>query len=360
MQQITVNLGEQSYPIVIAQGLSDAWSQQLEVYNVGQKWVLLTQAAIYKLYQKPIDSLIAQGFDVEVIVVPDNETAKDIREAEKIWQHMVNVGCDRSSVLIAFGGGVVGDLGGFVAATYMRGIPVVQIPTTLLAMVDSAIGGKTAVNLEAGKNLVGAMHQPSKVLIDPALLASLPRRNVISSLAEVIKYGLIRDAEIFNSVEANLTAVQNIDDWNLITELITKSCAIKAEIVENDAFEQGERKLLNFGHTIGHAFETAGEYQLYHGEAVFYGMRCASYISYKKQLISEQLFQRIDALLGQFELPELPDVSTQQLLDLVAKDKKMINGKLNFILLNDIGDAVISTDVDKQNILASLNWLQSH
>lgn len=359
MQQIKLNLGDQSYPICIAQGLSQSWATQLETFNSGQKWVLLTQSAIYQLYQQAIENLIEQGFDLEVILVADNESAKNIREAEKVWQKMIETGCDRSSVLIAFGGGVVGDLGGFVAATYMRGIPVVQIPSTLLAMVDSAIGGKTAINLDAGKNLVGAMHQPSKVLVDPDLLATLPKRNVVSSLAEVIKYGLIRDASIFESVEQNLNAVQNLKDWNLITELIVKSCAIKAQIVENDAFEHGERRLLNFGHTIGHAFETAAKYKLYHGEAVMYGMRCASHISFKKQLISEQLFQRVDGLLSQFSLPKLPDLSEQKILDLVARDKKMINGKLNFILLKDIGEAQINTEVTSQEIVDSFKWLQT-
>jgi len=302
-----------------------------------------------------LNELAAQGYRLKVIVVPGDESAKHISVAENVWTQMVEAGCDRSSVLLAMGGGVVGDLGGFVAATYMRGIPFIQLPTTLLAMIDSAIGGKTAVNLAAGKNLVGAIYQPKAVLVDPEFLTTLPRRNVISSLAEAIKYGFIRDSSIFDAIEGNYEALASMSDTRLLNEIIFKSCAIKAQVVSNDEFENGERRLLNYGHTIGHAFETIQSYAgIYHGEAVLYGMKCANFISHRKGLLSDAAFERAQIVLNRFELPELSNVTEQRVLDIVSHDKKFINGKLNFILIDNIGNGIVSTDVSTEDIVASL------
>ena len=301
------------------------------------------------------EALEAQGVKLTVIVVPADESAKHIRVAEQVWAQMVAAGCDRSSLVLALGGGVVGDLAGFVAATYMRGIAYIQVPTTLLAMVDSAIGGKTAVNLQAGKNLVGAIYQPKAVLVDPEFLFTLPERNVVSSLAEVIKYGFIRDATIFDTVEAQLDELIRLENRTVLTELIFKSARIKAQIVSADQFESGERMLLNFGHTIGHAFETLQAYSgLYHGEAVIYGMRCANHISHQKGLLSDAEFQRGQTVLKQFKLPPLGELDAEQVLKVVAHDKKYINGRLHFILLKGLGEAVINTEVSEQDIVDSL------
>jgi len=325
-QVIDLDLGPHSYSIQVAHGLRHWFADYLKPWNQGQQWVVLSQQAILAKYQDVIDELNAAGYRIDCIVVPGDESAKNIRYAEQVWAQMVEMGCDRSSVLLAMGGGVVGDLGGFVAATYMRGIPFIQVPTTLLAMIDSAIGGKTAVNLAAGKNLVGAIYQPKTVLIDPGFLATLPRRNVISSLAEAIKYGFI----------------------------------IKAEIVSNDQFESGERKLLNYGHTIGHAFETIQEYGgLYHGEAVLYGMKCANFISHQKGLLSEAQYQQAQTVLHRFELPELGEVAPDRVLEVVSHDKKNINGKLNFILIDQIGNGLISTEVSEQDIVDSLSAVRA-
>lgn len=355
-QVIPLELAEHSYDISVAYGLRNSLAERLQPWNQGQQWVVLTQQAIFDLYQPVIEQLQSSGYKISPIIVPGDESAKNIKHAEEVWTQMVQLGCDRSSVLLALGGGVVGDLGGFVAATYMRGIPFIQIPTTLLAMIDSAIGGKTAVNLAAGKNLVGAIYQPKAVLVDPGFLQTLPKRNVISSLAEAIKYGFIRDKSIFDTIDARFDDLVGLADQALLSEIIAKSCHIKAQIVSNDQFENGERRLLNYGHTIGHAFETIQAYGgLYHGEAVLYGMKCANFISHKKGLISDAQFASAQGVLNRFELPELGPVTPEQVLEVVAHDKKNINGKLNFILLDDIGSGVVNTDVTTDDIIDSLS-----
>ncbi|MEO0369239.1 MAG: 3-dehydroquinate synthase [Pseudomonadota bacterium] len=355
MQSVSLSLGEHSHDIVVENGLRHQLAELLMPWQKGQQWVFVTQAAIQNHYADVIEQLRSQGFRIHVIVVPGDESAKNIRVAEQVWAEMVEVGCDRSSVLVAMGGGVVGDLGGFVAATYMRGIPFIQLPTTLLAMVDSAIGGKTGVNLNVGKNLVGAIYQPKAVLVDPQFLDTLPRRNVVSSLAEAIKYGFIRDASIFDSIEANLDSIVSLENKSLLEELIFKSCSIKAQIVSNDQFENGERRLLNYGHTIGHAFETIQDYAgLYHGEAVMYGMKCANFISREKGMLSDVEYDRAQAVLSQFELPPLTDVTADKVLEIVSHDKKYINGQLNFIVIDKIGNALVNTEVTADEITASL------
>lgn len=355
-QVIPLELGELSYDISVGYGLKDQLSEILRDWNDGQQWVVLTQQAIFDLYQPLIDELRAQGYKIDPIIVPGDESAKNINHAEQVWTKMVEIGCDRSSILLALGGGVVGDLGGFVAATYMRGIPVIQIPTTLLAMIDSAIGGKTAVNLSAGKNLVGAVYQPKAVIVDPGFLATLPKRNVVSSLAEAVKYGFIKDPSIFDSIDQRFDDLLELTDQQLLTELIAKSCHIKAQIVSNDQFENGERKLLNYGHTIGHAFETIQEYGgLYHGEAVLYGMKCANFISHKHGLLNDDDYKHAQAVLNRFPLPELGAVAPEKVLEVVSHDKKNINGKLSFILIDGIGNGVISQNVSADDIVESLS-----
>jgi 3-dehydroquinate synthase len=357
-QVIQLELAEHSYDITVGYDLRNNLAEMLSPWNQGQQWVVLTQQPIFDFYHTVIDSLRAQGFKIAVIVVPSDESAKNIRHAEAVWTQMVELGCDRSSVLLALGGGVVGDLGGFVAATYMRGIPFIQLPTTLLAMIDSAIGGKTAVNLAAGKNLVGAIYQPKAVLVDPGFLKTLPRRNVISSLGEAIKYGFIRDRSIFDIIKARFDDLLALQDQSLLSEIISKSCKIKSQIVSNDQFENGERKLLNYGHTIGHAFETIQDYGgLYHGEAVLYGMKCANYISHKKGLLADDQFADAQAVLDLFPLPELGVVDPSKVLEIVAHDKKNINGKLSFILLDAIGNGVINTQVTADDIVESVRSL---
>jgi len=360
-QCVALDLGQHSYDIQIGFDLRDRLASFMAPWNQGQQWVILTQQAIYDLYSPVLDQLAAEGVRHEVIIVPGDESAKHISQAERVWSEMVDMGCDRSSVLVALGGGVVGDLGGFVAATYMRGIPFIQVPTTLLAMIDSAIGGKTAVNLAAGKNLVGAIYQPKTVLVDPGFLSTLPERNVISSLAEAVKYGFIRDKTIFDLFVDRFDDLVALEDKQLLTDIIVKSCRIKADIVSRDQFESGERKLLNYGHTIGHAFEALKAYKgLYHGEAVIYGMRCANYISHHRGQLNKTQYQQAQSVLQRFPLPELGEIDPNEVLELVAHDKKNINGKLNFIVLDEIGQGIISTDIRPADITASLRVVDGH
>ena len=357
LETISLDLADQSYDIQVGLGIRDNLIELLAPWNQGQQWVVLTQQSIYQLYASVVDQLRDSGYTIDVIIVPGDESAKNIQYAEQIWTQMVEFGCDRSSTLIAFGGGVVGDLGGFVAASYMRGIAYVQVPTTLLAMIDSAIGGKTAINLAAGKNLVGAVYQPKTVLVDPGFLTTLPERNLVSSLGEAVKYGFIRDRSIFTTIDQKFDDVIAMDQ-NLLNDLIVKSCKIKAQIVSNDQFELGERKLLNFGHTIGHALETLqGFTGLYHGEAVLYGMKCANYISHKKGLLNKADYEQAQSLLERFSLPKLGSNSDADVLKIVAHDKKNINGTLSFILLDSIGNAVINTEVSEAEIADSLSVL---
>ena len=357
---IPVALDDYPYAIEVGYGLRNQLADILAPYNQGQKFFVVSQTTILEHYQSVLDQLSNAGYHLITHVVPADESAKNISYAEELWTAMVNSGCDRSTVVLALGGGVVGDLGGFVASTFMRGVDVIQIPTTLLAMVDSAIGGKTAVNLPAGKNLVGRVYQPKMVIVDPGFLTTLPERNVVSSLAEGIKYGFIKDKRIFDVMNERYDDMVALDDEELLLDIIASSCRIKADVVANDQFENGERRLLNYGHTIGHALETIHAYQgLYHGEAVLYGMKCANYISWQKGLLNDDEYQISQTALDKFPLPELQKIEPEKVLELVSHDKKNINGMLHFILLDGVGNGIVRTDVTAQEMVASLSALQT-
>ena len=357
---IPLALNDYPYSIDVGFGLRHQLSQLLAEYNQGQVFFVVSQQTILDSYQSVLDALSVDGFNIVCQVVPADESAKNIAYAQELWTGMVNAGCDRSTVVLALGGGVVGDLAGFVASTFMRGVDVVQIPTTLLAMIDSAIGGKTAINLPAGKNLVGRVYQPKKVIVDPGFLSTLPERNVVSSLAEGIKYGFIKEKRIFDVMSDRFDDMVALDDEELLLDIIASSCKIKAQVVVNDQFENGERRLLNYGHTIGHALETIHAYQgLYHGEAVLYGMKCANHISWSKGMLSDEEYQHAQSVLDKFPLPELQEVDPDTVLELVGHDKKNINGQLHFILLNGIGNGVVATDVSPEEMVASLEALST-
>lgn len=359
-QSIPLELDIDSYSIEVAYGLRNELSEVLAPYNKGQTFFLLSQETILKHYQPVLDQLESAGYKLIVHTVPADESAKNIRYAEELWAKMVETGCDRSTVLLALGGGVVGDLGGFVASTYMRGIDCIQIPTTLLAMIDSAIGGKTAINLDAGKNLVGRVYQPKMVIVDPGFLATLPERNVVSSLAEGIKYGFIKEKRIFDVMAERFDEMVALNDQTLLLDIIASSCRIKAEVVSNDQFEHGERRLLNYGHTIGHALETINAYNgLYHGEAVLYGMKCANHISWQHGLLSDAEYELAQLALDKFPLPDLGEINPDQVLEIVSHDKKNINGQLHFVLLEGIGNGVTRTNVTSQQMVASLETLKT-
>jgi len=351
MKTIQVELGNRSYPIQVKSGLMQEFPTILSKNNHGQKWVIISQ---YKLMELFGFELMAQlkdsDFDIDYLTLPIGEAAKSLNEFSGVISQMIKLKCDRSTTILAIGGGVVGDVGGFVASSFMRGIEYYQIPTTLLAMVDSAIGGKTGINFTEGKNLVGAIYQPKGVLIDPKILDTLPKRELISGLSEVIKYGAIWDREFFDQIS------QWLDDLDSFPfeKAVNRSCEIKAEIVSKDEREDGLRRLLNFGHTIGHAIETLTHYSKFiHGEAVAIGMVYAAKLSQKLGKCKEGTPQRLDRLVRKCGLPaDLPDLNSKAIIESLYHDKKTMNHKIKFILVKEIGVVEIVEDMPEEKIIS--------
>jgi 3-dehydroquinate synthase len=346
MQTLRVELGERAYPIHIGEGLlHDAG---LIVPHLGQhRVVIVTNTTVAPLYlQQLSEALRAEEVQSISIVLADGEQYKDWATLNKIYDALIAGHCDRKTALIALGGGVVGDLAGFAAATYMRGIPFIQVPTTLLAQVDSSIGGKTGINHPLGKNMIGAFYQPRLVLADTAALKSLPPRELSAGLAEVIKHGLVRDAAFVAWLEQNVEKLLECDAQAL-AHAVRRCCEIKAAVVAEDEREAGVRALLNFGHTFGHAIESGLGYGKWlHGEAVAAGMAMAADLSRRLGYIAQADVERILALLKRAKLPTVqPGIAPGRMLELMAADKKAEAGKLHFILLDRIGAASMRTDL---------------
>lgn len=319
-------------------------------HRSGTRAVVISDAAVAAHAAAVTVALDANGIDTFSIAVPSGEASKSLAEAGRLWEMLAAQAVDRQTHLIAVGGGVVGDLTGFVAATFARGLPVWQVPTTLVAQVDSAIGGKTGINLNAGKNLVGCFWQPCGVFADIATLATLPDREFTSGLAEVVKYGMILDAEFFAWLESNAAALVARDPQRLV-HAVERSAALKARVVAEDEREQtGLRAVLNYGHTFAHAFETAAGYgTLLHGEAVSIGMVCAARLAERLGRIGSDIVARQDALLAACHLPRsIPSLgaSTDDLLAIMARDKKSIGGRLRFILPDRIGHVELVAGID--------------
>jgi len=346
MQTLRVELGERAYPIHIGERLlSDARlvTPHLDLPKVA----IVTNTTVAALYlQQLSEALRAQGVEVISIVLEDGERYKDWATLNLIYDALLERHCDRKTTLIALGGGVVGDLAGFAAATYMRGIPFIQIPTTLLAQVDSSIGGKTGINHPLGKNMIGAFYQPRLVLADTTVLASLPPRELSAGLAEVIKHGLIRDDGFVAWLEQNVEKLLACDAQAL-AHAVRRCCEIKAAVVAEDERETGVRALLNFGHTFGHAIESGLGYGKWlHGEAVAAGMVMAADLSRRMGFIAQTDLDRVVALLKRARLPTAPpDIAPARMLELMALDKKTEGGKLRFVLLDRIGAASIRAEV---------------
>jgi 3-dehydroquinate synthase len=340
MQTLSVNLGERSYPILIGSDHLDRLGGLMKQAGLRGKVAVISNPIVAQLYLDPVhESLSGAGFEVTPMLVPDGEEHKNLNSLAAIYDRLISERFERKSSLVALGGGVIGDIAGFAAATYLRGVPYVQVPTTLLAQVDSSVGGKTAVNHKEGKNLIGAFYQPKLVLIDVAVLQTLPLRELIAGLAEVIKYGVIEDPGLFEVLERN---VKKLVERNreLLVEVIAKSCAIKARVVEADEREEDYRAVLNFGHTIGHALEAVTEYkQLLHGEAVGVGMAKAARLSMRQGLLDRPSYDRIVQLIERAGLPtEIPEnVSVQSLIQSIEVDKKAAGGKIKFIMCEGIG-----------------------
>ncbi len=346
MQTLSVQLGARSYPILIAPGLLDQITTLLEQRQLGERFVIITDKIVDELFAvRLFDTMQHVGLDVHKIVVPAGERHKSLATFNRVIGEMLKLKCGRDTRVIALGGGVVGDLAGFVAAAYMRGLEFIQIPTTLLAQVDASIGGKVAVNHRLGKNMIGAFHQPRLVMIDTDTLNTLPQREILCGLAEIIKHALIRDRAYYDMLEANLPALLALHPQKM-SEAILQSCAIKAAIVSVDERESGLRALLNFGHTIGHALEGICGYDtLRHGEAVLIGMLAEAYLSKISQRISTTAFQRIENFLRTLPLnPALASICIDEIEDYVARDKKAEEGAVRMVLLRAIGDAEVTPD----------------
>jgi len=352
---LTVALGERSYPILIGPGLLSNFDP-IATHLHHRRIALVSNATVFPLYGATLQARAeAAGFEVHPIVLPDGEQYKTWETLNRIFDALLERSFDRKSTLIAFGGGVIGDLTGFAAATYQRGINFVQVPTTLLAQVDSSIGGKTAINHPRGKNMIGAFHQPVLVLADTDTLRTLPERELRAGLAEVIKYGLIRDPSFFDWLEANIDALL-ARDAAALAHAILRSCEIKATIVAEDERETGVRALLNLGHTFGHAIEAALGYGKWlHGEAVAAGMICAARLSQERGQMTALDVDRSTRLLQRTGLPvDLPAIAPKRMLDLMEVDKKNEGGRLRLVLMRGIGDAHVEADVTRPDLLSFL------
>jgi 3-dehydroquinate synthase len=349
MQTVTVALGERSYPIHIGQNIIEDVGNLLAKLPLTKRALVVTQPAVGAAYGgRVVESLRAQGFVAETFAVLDAEEAKSLAWLERIYDRLVDMRLDRRSPVIALGGGVVGDLAGFAAATYLRGVPLVHIPTTLLAQVDSSIGGKTAVNHPRGKNLIGAFYQPRVVLIDVDTLQTLPPRDLRSGMAEVAKYGVIAKPDLFERLE-HCTLDTLLQDADLLTQVIRECCQIKADVVAADEHESGVRLTLNFGHTFGHAIEAAGGFSTYtHGEAVAIGMIWAADLSLRMKLCGPQVVERLQQLLRTLGLPTALRGHVDGVREALLLDKKVLAGRSRFILVEDIGKVSIRDDVPLQ------------
>ena len=352
---IKVDIPENSYEITVAPGSLDQLGEQMTGLKLGKKVLLVSNPMIFKHYgERAIASLKNAGFDVVHYNLPPGERYKTLNSIQKIYDVALEHRLERSSTMVALGGGVVGDMTGFAAATWLRGINVVQVPTSLLAMVDSSVGGKTGVNHPQGKNLIGAFHQPSLVLIDPEVLKTLPAAEFRAGMAEVIKYGVIWDAELFTQLEASkhLDQLRYVKS-DLINYILTHSCQAKADVVSQDEKESGLRAILNYGHTIGHAVESLTNYRLLkHGEAVGIGMIAAGEIAVKLGLWQKADTERQNALIKKAGLPtKLPaGLDIAAIIDALQLDKKVKSGKVQFVLPTQIGAVKVTDEVPTDTI----------
>ena len=355
METLRVELGSRAYPIHIGAGLLD--DARLYAPHLGAGRVaIVTNDVVAPLYLERAERALSRaGARATAIVIPDGEQAKDWRTLDRVFDALLEARCGRDSLIVALGGGVVGDLSGFAAAVYQRGVPFLQVPTTLLAQVDSSVGGKTAINHARGKNMIGAFHQPLAVIADVAALDTLPERELRAGLAEVIKHGFALDAEFARWLESSMGRLLR-RDGTALAHAVRRSCELKAGIVALDERESGPRVLLNFGHTFGHAIETAQGYGVWlHGEAVAAGMVMAADLSVRLGLLARSEAERLRLLLVHAGLPvSNPNIPADRLLELMRVDKKAERGRLRFVVLSALGQAVVCPDVEDDQVLASI------
>ena len=351
---IKVNLEKDSYDIIFDDNFVES---AMALIGTSSKCMIITQEVIYKAFEEKF-SLLKSLPNVDFHFIGQGEKAKSIETAIEICDKMTMMHYDRSSTIFAVGGGVVGDIAGFVASIFMRGIDYIQYPTTLLAMVDSSIGGKTGVNLKSGKNLIGRIHQPKAVIIDLSFLDTLPQREINASLAEAIKYGFIYDRELFNYIVENISDILSGKNQTALNKIILRSCEIKSEVVSKDVNEDSIRMILNFGHTIGHALEGYFEYKkLLHGEAILYGMKCALYLSHTIGNLNENEYHASLKALSAFTLPTINLKDKDSIIEFVKRDKKFRESQIRFVLISEIGKAELSTEITLNHIEESLGVL---
>lgn len=352
-RHLVVELGERAYPILIGSGLLGPGSP-LSEYLAGHQALIVTNETVAPLFNDATVEALG-GSLVETVALPDGERHKELATLDRVYDRLLANALDRSCTLIALGGGVVGDMAGFAAATYQRGVAYIQVPTTLLAMVDSSVGGKTGVNHARGKNMIGAFHQPRCVIADPDLLATLPDRELKAGIAEVIKYGLLGDYEFFEWLEHNMAALVAREPATL-AEVIERSCRNKAAIVAADEREAGQRALLNLGHTFAHAIETATGYSRWlHGEAVAAGLCMAARTSWHSGWLAEGDLIRVENLVAAAGLPTAPPrLDPQRWRELMRVDKKAKGGRIRLVLLRGLGEAVVSEDFPEAALAATL------
>jgi 3-dehydroquinate synthase len=359
MQRVKVELADRSYDILIGRDLLVELGARCRKLGLGSRCAIITDSNVARHYGKETQqSLESAGFQTTLITIPPGEKSKSLKYLGECYDAMARHRIERKSFVVALGGGVVGDLAGFVAASYLRGIPFVQIPTTLLAQVDSSVGGKTGINLKAGKNLVGAFYQPRLVLCDLATLDSLPEREFRAGLAEVIKYGIIYDAPFFRRLEQQMQSALDRDPA-VLGKIVARCCSIKADVVSQDETEGGLRAILNFGHTIGHAIEaTAGYGKYLHGEAISIGQVLAARLSQKVLGLQVAEVERIRALLDRAGLPTEARFSTNQKQKLMAAmklDKKVSGGEIKFVLARRIGEVEFGQRVPEREVFSVLS-----
>ena len=353
--RIDVPSAARTYPIFVAHGLVEELGRWLASAGVGEQRLLVSSPAVWKRHGETLTAALP---GVEHLLVPDGERSKTLRTVARLYESLIRVGTDRQSTIIAVGGGVIGDTVGFVAATYLRGVELVHVPTTLLAQVDSAVGGKVGVNHPLGKNLIGAFHPPAAVIADPRMLDTLPRRELRAGLYEVVKYGVIASRTLFDRLVTDLPRIFAREP-DVMADIVAASCRIKAEVVAADEREAGRRRVLNFGHTAGHALEAVTRYRrLRHGEAVAYGMLVAARLGAARGLLDTNDHAALTDLIGRMgPLPSVADLSVSDLLAAMRRDKKVVAGRLHVVLPNGIGGTVIVDDVTEKDTRRALRTI---
>ena len=353
--RVDVLAGSGASTIWVGDGIADRADELLDAHAISRRRFIVSSPLIWRLHGERISRTLGGG---DPILIPDGERFKNLQSVSKIYEALVRAGADRGSAVVAVGGGVIGDTAGFAAATFLRGVRLVHVPTTLLAQVDSSIGGKVGVNLPLGKNLVGAFHQPAVVLVDPLLLSTLPRREFRSGLYEVVKYGMIASRDLFDRVSSG-TKAMFARDASVLVPAIVESCRIKADVVSRDERESGLRRILNYGHTVGHALESVTKYRRFrHGEAIAYGMLAAADLAVSRGALAERERQALARLIAQLgPLPPVVDLPVAEVMDAMKRDKKVVDGTLHFVIAIQIGATMTIDDVSEdemRDVLARL------